>query len=392
MRLKPHVPFALLCSTLMACVGAPALAQDETPEVPEEPQRPASPLDGDGTYQAHWTNPAFAQIADMLSGSWKSNAALDEFGSDDSTDTVITFAPVRLEAYPNAMYVEVAAINSLHLPYFQAILQFWDRSGDIHLRTLEMIDHKRTDSMTAMWMYPAFFPALRAEELRGTLDMTMTLSGNGWSGSTSCAYPTNQRGAMEMTSEMRITPGSLQVADRFFDAAGALVSGPAAGSFFGFSKWDHPFTSEQISDSVWRITLLDLDAGSALSAGDKVGFHYWGYLRDSDNPGYMFDSSKKPGGKVLRLVAPGRLIPGLKGAIMGVQAGESHRFIVRSDVGYRDRAAAGGAIPIWSDLIFTFQTQYVTPPPPPAPTEPVGPVPDAEVGPEAPASDGSGGE
>lgn len=385
MTRKHSAARTLLCSALLLPFAAGAMAQDETPVVPEPPQMPDTPLNGDGSYSAQWSSPEFAQIAGMLAGTWKSNAPIAEFASEDSTNTLITFTPVKLDAYPDAMYVEVAAQDVAYEPYYQAVLQFWKRGSTVHLRTLELKDETRQGSMTGMWMYPGFFPGFKAEDFRGTLDMAMSPSGNGWTGKTSCAYPVNERGAVEMTSELRIEPGSLQVADRFFDAAGAQVSGPAAGSFYGFSKADHPFVSEQVIDGVWRITMLDLDEGKALAEGDTVGFRYWGYLHDSDNPGYLFDSSENPGRSVLQFVAPGRLINGLQPAIMGLQAGEWHKFVIRSDQGYLERTAAGGTITPWSDLIFTFQTQYVqAPPPPPEPVE-QGPTPvegaaDAEQG------------
>lgn len=379
----------LLCSALLLPFAAVATAQDDTPVVPEPPQMPDTPLNGDGSYTAQWSSPEFAQIAGMMSGTWKSNAPITEFASEDSTNTLITFTPVKMDAYPDAMYVEVAAEDTAYEPYYQAVLQFWKRGNTVHLRTLEAKEEARNGAMTGMWMYPGFFPGFRAEDFRGTLDMTMAPSGNGWTGKTSCAYPVNERGAVEMTSELRIEPGSLQVADRFFDASGALVSGPAAGTFYGFSKADHPFVSEQIIDGVWRITMLDLDEGKAIAALDKVGFRYWGYLQASDNPGYMFDSSELAGRDVLRFTAPGRLIEGLQPAIMGLQAGEWHRFIIRSDQGYKERPAAGGGIPAWSDLIFTFQTQYVeAPPPPPEPAE-QGPTPEEGADDAEQAEDGS---
>ncbi len=351
-----------LVSALMLPATA-VLAQDETvPAEPEAPQRPASPLDGDGTFSPQWSSAEFGQIAGMLTGTWKSDAPVAQFGSEDATSTMVTFAPVPLPDLSDAMYVEVSSEDNVHAPYYQAILQFWKRGSTVHLRTLEIKDETRQGVMTAMWMYPGLFPALSTDQLRGTLDMVFTPSGNGWSGKTTTAYPVNMRGAVEMTSEMRVEPGKLHIADRFFDTAGNVVSGPEPGSFVTYSKAEHPFTGEKVTDGVWRITMLDTDEGKGIEDRDRVAFHYWGYLHDSDNAGYLFDSSKNPGRRVLQYVVPGRLIDGWREAVYGMQQGEWHRLILRSDTAYGEQPAAGGVITPWSDLIFTIQPQFVQEP------------------------------
>jgi FKBP-type peptidyl-prolyl cis-trans isomerase len=338
------------------------MAQDEAVEA-AQPEMPPTPLQTENeNWTPTWSDPAFGQIASLLSGSWKSTNAVDEFRGDGATQMVVTFAPVHLEAYPDAMYVEVARAADLQRPYHQAIVQFWKRGETVRLRTLEIKDDTRTGAMTGMWVYPAFFPQWGENDLRGTLDMVFARDGNAWTARTPYAYPTNARGAVEMTSELRIAQGNLQLADRAFDAAGNQVSGPAANTLYSLQTFDHPFKGEAISEGVWRVTLLDTDEGEPLKDGDQIGLHYSGYLRDSGNPGFRFDTSTVPGREVLRFVAPGRLIAGFQAGIAKVQTGEWYQLIIRSDQAYGGSPAARGGIPQWSDLIFTIQVQYVQPP------------------------------
>jgi hypothetical protein len=361
---RTHLTAAALALTITALPAA--LAQDEASEQPQEqPQaQPAAPV------EVTWSEEEFGRIADALTGSWKTTGPV---GDTDPIEICMSVAPVRLDALPDALYVEIARADSLDRPYSKSFLQLYRRQGAIRMRTLELRDpNSDTQNMVVgLWAAPEHMPQVRMEDLRGTLDLELTSAGDGWVGETPYPYPNASNGAVEMTSHMKIAPGRLETADRGYDADGNVVWGASEGDSYVFEPVEPYFATERTELGLVAITLRDDTAEPPFADGDNIAFQYTGWIAD----GTMFDTSRRQGKRPLQYQAPqppSGLIEGWKLGVDGMSKGDWRKFVVPSQLGYGPSGAGGGMIPPNSTLIFEAELVYVQAPP--EPQEPEAPA------------------
>ena len=333
-----------------ALVAAPSFGQDGP-----QPVAPAAPVEL--SFTPAWSDPEFARIADLLSGSWRTTSSVAASDGSGSVDVVMTIAPVRLTQVPDALYAEVARADALHRPYRRAIFQLYRHSGSVRLRTLEFRnpEHETVGMMTGLWLVPGLFPDVPRDSLIATLDVVLTRDGEGYKGKTPYPYPTATGGAVEMTSELTIAPGRLTTADRGYDASGKIVWGASGDATYEYARFDHPFRLEDRDDGVKVIVMRSGEEGIALDDNDQVSFHYSGWLVD----GTMFDSSLRPGGRALTYQAPGRLITGWRTATYGMRLGDVRKFILPPDQAYGESGAGNGRIPPNATLVFEVECMFI---------------------------------
>jgi len=345
--IKKNVLLAIAAGLVLA---VPALAQDvkvEKVEASEVPRLAPSFSDAD-----------MGRVAGMLTGSWKANVSAVGGGMKD---VVISFAPVRIDAIPNTVFAETAEAGSINRPFRQEILQFYRAADGLRMRTLEP---RRTrgymGNLAGLWAVPAAFPQISADDLVATMDYVVTVSADGFTAKTPHPYPTATGGAFNMSSDVKMSGGSLMVADRGSDASGKVVWGPAAGSFDTFTKFD---TGVKVSDLESGLYVIDFKAatGEAAKPGDIVKCHYAGYLED----GRTFDTSYDRGTPFTYSFGQ-PLIEGWNKAMSDTRKGAVRRLVIPGPLAYGVNGRKP-IIPSNATLIFDIEVLDVTPPAPIAP-------------------------
>jgi FKBP-type peptidyl-prolyl cis-trans isomerase len=300
-----------------------------------------------------WSDPDFAKVGSMLAGSWKSSAPMAQ-GDDasKSAEVVLHFAPVAIDGLPNAMYMEAARADKLNTPYREAVIQFYKFKGATHIRTFEFRRIPGFGSaVTGLWAAPDAFPKFKMTDLVGTLDLAVTISGDSATAKSQHAYPTGLNGAVEMTSEMKISKDKLDIADRGMDASDKQVWGPAAGSFTTFIRFAPGVQVSRLANGVVAIDYAGTGTEPFIQASDRIAAHYEGWL----SSGYKFDSSRDRNQPLNFL--QGSLIPGWNDGLLGIGKGAIRRLVIPAAQAYGDRAR--GMIPANADLYFEIEIMNV---------------------------------
>lgn len=307
-----------------------------------------------------WSDPDFARLGGMLAGSWKSASAVAQ--ADDaskSVDVVVHFAPVAIEGMTDTLYMELARADKLNTPYREAVIQLYKFKGVTHIRTLEFRRNPGVGSaVTGLWAAPDAFPKFKATDFIGTLDLAVTFSGDSASAKSSHSYPTALNGAVEMSSEMKISKDKLEIADRGIDASGKQVWGPAPGALTTFSRFIPAVQVSRFPSGVIAIDFAGTGTEPLIQASDRVAAHYEGWLAS----GYKFDSSRDRNQPLNFL--QGSLIAGWNDGLLGIGKGAIRRLVVPAAHAYGDRAR--GMIPANADLYFEIEVMNVERPAPAA--------------------------
>jgi FKBP-type peptidyl-prolyl cis-trans isomerase len=302
---------------------------------------------------ATFTDSDFAKIASMLTGSWKSSAPVTQ--GDDASKSVqvaIHFAPVTIDGLPNTLYMEAARADKLNTPYREAIVQFYKFKGATHMRTFEFRRIPGFGSaVTGLWAAPDAFPKVHTTDLVGTLDVALTLSGDSATGKAPYPYPTGLNGAVQMTSDIKISKDKLEIADRGFDAAEKQVWGPASGAFTTFTRFSPDVHVSRLANNIIAIDYAGKGTEPFIQANDRVAAHYEGWLAS----GYKFDSSRDRDQPLNFL--QGTLIVGWNEGLLGVGKGAIRRLVIPAAQAYGDRAR--GMIPANADLFFEIEIMNV---------------------------------
>jgi FK506-binding protein 2 len=238
------------------------------------------------------------------------------------------------------------------------------------MRTLELRDPNSDlqNMVIGLWAAPEHMPQIAMDALRGTLDLELTASGDGWAGETPYPYPNASQGAVEMTSGITISADRLETTDRGYDADGNVVWGTDEGESYVFERTEPYFVVERGDLGLVTISLRDDATEEPFADGDAVAFQYTGWI----SAGTMFDTSRRQGKRPLQYQAPeppSGLIEGWKLGVAGMSKGDWRKFIVPAQLGYGPSGAGGGMIPPNSDLIFEAELVYVQPPAPPEPAD-----------------------
>lgn len=354
-----------LALTALLLAAAPLAAQNDGQNQAQTQARPGQAADQQPEtleqFEMAWSDPAFAEIADMLTGSWKTVEPVAQFrDQSQSAEVIMSIGPAPMDTLPDALYIETARADAPDQPYRTAFLQLYRRQGEIRMRTLEIRDPNSpvNNMLVGMWTVPQFIPDVPRDALIATLDLEFEKTRDGWVAETPYPYPTAVGGAVEMTSRTTLTPGRIETADRGYDASGNVVWGADEGDAYVFEPTESPFAVDRHELGLITITLRDL-ATAPPSQGDTVAFQYSGWL----TTGQLFDTSRRSGARPLQYAIPGNLIEGWNLATEGMSEGDWRKFIVPSELGYGPSSAAGGRIPGGSTLIFEAELVGVSSPP-----------------------------
>lgn len=316
-----------------------------------------------------WSDPEFAKIAGMLSGTWKSSKPV-QVGSD-SFDVMMSVAPVSLGDVKDCMYAEVARADAIDRPYRQAIWRFHKVQGKTRIQTLEF-RRKAGEliSVVGMWAAPDLFPKLTMGDLVATLDIELTPSGAGYKGATPHAYPTSVGGAVEMTSQIAFDGTTFSSADRGLGSDGSVVWGPASGDSYAFARVDNPVKVSRMDGGLVTLTYPSKTEGEVFKPGDRITLHYIGSLLD----GFVFDTSYERN-VPFEYNYGMRLVDGWTKGMADAQKGLKRRVIIPGPMGYGERGRIQAKIPPNATLVFAIDVLNIVsvpqaPAPTPTPTQP----------------------
>lgn len=303
--------------------------------------------------EVNWSDSDFERIASMLRGSWRTTEAVAETGGDGEglVNVVMHVEPVIIDDVPDAMYVELAREDAQDRPYRQAVFQLYRHRDGIRLRTYEF--HQSFSDglqpLAGMWMAPDLFPPVSREDLIATLDVALAEEEEGvFEGETPYPYPTGIGGAVEMTSRMRIEADRIVSIDRGYNADGEIVWGSGEDGRYEFARFEPDVRIERHEDGLVVFEYARPE-GDALQDGDRVQFHYSGWVAEN---GHLFDSSDRSGRPFAYEVREGAAIPGWGRGVRGSTVGTIRRIYVPAALGYGERGAPQAGIPANADLIF----------------------------------------
>jgi hypothetical protein len=338
------------------------------------PVAPAVPAAAGAATAPKFSDEEMTQVAGALTGSWIS-AKVPGAGGGEAADLVLSVAPIASRDLPDLMYAELARADALNRPHRQAIWQLHRVNGKLRLKTMEF-RRVRGEMLSAagLWAAPDVFPQIGSEDLVTTLDITLEKKGKGWSGKTLYPYPTAMGGAVEMTSEVSITPDSFTTSDKGLDANGKVVWGPDAKNPDGYTfKKTTPDVKVQRLDGVVVIDFPAKATGDAAKAGDRVQLHYTGYLAN----GWMFDSSYERGIPLNHTVG-GKynfLSEGFRRSLQDAKKGMARKVVIPGPLGFGEAGELRGKIPANATLYIDMQILDVGPAPvsPGSGVVPIGP-------------------
>jgi hypothetical protein len=356
-----HRAIALtLAAGLVAAMAGAAVAQPKDAPKPGIAPAPApmkaAPAPGGpmAPPKIEFADPDMAAVANALTGSWKCTG-VPHAGGGGNSDVVLSVAPIRCADMPNVMYAELARADALNRPHRQAIWQLHKVNDKLRLKTLEF---RRTRgellSASGLWAAPEAFPAITSEDLVTTLDIDLEKVSNGWKGKTPHNYPTSMGGAVEMSSEVSISPDAFISSDRGYDAGGKEVWGPGAENPKGFTfhKFDTGVKVERLDGGVVVVDFPAKLEGAPAKPGDKVMSHYSMYLGN----GWMFDSSYERGSPMTYIVG-GKFLEGWKRAMADAQKGMQRKIVIPGPLAFGESGELRGKVPanatLYVDVVVT---------------------------------------
>lgn len=303
---------------------------------------------------AAWSDEELGRLGEMLLGTWKSSSAIQQ-GDDPtrSTHMVLGIGHVNLPGLHDAMYVEAARADSMHRPTRQAIWQLYKRGGKPRLRTFEFRRPGGENlGVVSMWAAPEYFPQnITMENLIGTLDLELSLDGGTLSGRTPHAYPTGLAGAVEMTSELKVSGGALSTRDVGYSASGSVAWGPGEGTWYEFTKSARPFEAQVLDGGLIVFNYGKGSGDMAASDGMRAAVHYVGALTD----GFIFDSSRDSGRPFTMEVGQRLGVDGFTNAIRGLRKGDMVRAVIPPNLGYGMAGNRRSRIPPGATIVYEVE-------------------------------------
>lgn len=352
MIMSRTVLLGLLCTTL----SAPAWAQNDENTLPE----PAADSRILPPYEPQWSSSEIARIARQLTGSWRTEEPIESMPGEDGQTApvylVMSVAPAPVAGLSDTFYVETARTDTPWEPYRRAIFQIYPYKDALRLRTYELaVGPAAEGAFNGMFAAPEYFPVLSADNLIATIDIDLTPSESGFSGSTPYPYPTRVGGAVEMTSELTLDGDALSVADRGFDADGNTVWGAGEGSVFFFERAQAPVSTDRRDDGM---IILDYGgaSGPVVANGDQMHVHYEGFTEDTRR----FDSSYDRNAPFVFAHPTGsRAIVGWGIGMEGLAKGARRKLIIPGYLGYGAGGNPRANIPPDATLYFNLHLVHI---------------------------------
>lgn len=371
-------PRLVVLGLFLPFLALPAHAQDGENVLPE-PEIPTHVVE---PYQPAWSSPRIAELAESLSGTWRTVDSVESMtGEDGATEPVylvMSVAPVPVEGMTDTLYVETARTTSAWDPYRRAIFQIYPYKDGLRLRTYELAVGDVSDGVfNGMFAAPEYFPDLSSDDLIATLDLDLQPTDTGFTGSTPYPYPTGVGGAVEMTSEISLDADTLTVADRGYNAQGEVVWGADEDSSYLFEQSQGIVTTDRRPDGMF---ILDYGgaSGPIVANGDTMKVHYEGFLESK----HRFDSSYDRGSPFTFPYPPGgRAITGWGIGMENLAEGARRKLIIPGHLGYGPNGNPRAGIPGDATLYFNVHLVGLDRPP----VQPVNPEqPPAEQPAEVP--------
>jgi hypothetical protein len=326
---------------------------------------PAKSVDMAPAKPIQFSDAEMAQVAAALTGSWKCTNVPNAGSAGNAADVVMSVAPVTSKDMPDLLYAELARADALNRPYRQAIWQLHKVGGKLRLKTLEF-RRARGEMLSAagLWAAPEVFPTIGSEDLVTTLDIDLARAkdGKSWKGGTPHSYPTSMGGAVEMTSEVTISPDEFMTSDKGMDADGNVVWGPASPEGFVFKKFDPGVKVQRLDGGVVVIDFPAKVEGEVAKPGDKIVTHYSMYLAN----GWMFDSSYERG-TPLAYVVGSRFVEGWRRAMADAKKGMQRKYVIPGPLGFGESGELRGKVPANATLYIDVQILDIVPGAAPAP-------------------------
>jgi len=300
-------------------------------------------------FSPDWTDPAFGPIAERMTGTWRTTSAVASTAGDD-VELLLNIHPAPVAGVTDTLYMETFRADDLVNPARQMIAQLYRHTGagEIRLRTFEIRTNELSRGVFAgMGLVPRAFPQVAPENLIATLDLAFTETGSTLAARTPHRYPTGIGGAVEMTSALEITGGTLRTMDRGYGADGEQVWGPPPGEAYAFERTGGAFDVTDFGEGLVAIDFNDPE-GEAFGEGDIMYAHYTGWLRNAA----VFDSSYQRD-QPLRVPYPPRLIEGWNRGLDGMTEGQVRKLIIPSDLAYGPEGRGG--IPPNAPLYFIVE-------------------------------------
>jgi hypothetical protein len=324
---------------LMMAAGltASAFAQPKGTTISPAPMPQAKAPGMAAPQAAKFADDEMTQVAAALTGSWKCSI-------NGSPDVVISISPVVSKDMPDLLYAEVARGDALDRPYRQAIWQLHRVKDKLRLKTMEF-RRERGEMLSAsgLWAAPDQFPSFGSDDVITTLDIDLTKTGNAWKGKTPHSYPTSMGGAVEMTSDISISPTEFITNDRGTDASGKEVWPVGAPNGYKFTKFDAGVKVHRLPNGVVVIDYPGAAAGPVAKNGDKVMVHYTGYIGN----GWMFDSSHERGIPLTHTLG-GKynfIAEGFRAGMMDAQKGLHRKLVIPGHLGFGEAGELHGKVP-----------------------------------------------
>ncbi len=317
---------------------------------PAAPPAPPAPV---------WSDPEIAKLGEMLVGTWKSSGAISPADAGGkSVEMFLAAGHVHVDGLSDTLYVESGRIDALHRPSRQGVWQFYRRQGKVRLRTFEF----RTPGgenlgAVGLWAAPSLFPRdLGMRDLVGTLDLEVTGAGaDGFTAVTPHAYPTGRGGAVEMTSQLRVSAGKFESMDRGMSADGKIVWGPADSASYTFVKGELPVDIMKSEDGLVVFNYRAKTEGEPGQEGQRLAVHYVGSLTN----GYVFDSSREKNQPFTLTVNQPLGVKGFSRALEKLKKGDLVRAIIPASLGYAERGNPRVKIPAWATLSYEIEVMDI---------------------------------
>lgn len=350
----------MMTAALMSTGVAVAQPKDVKPAEPAPMKPVGQPAVNAGEAKAiQFSDEEMTQLAAALTGSWLC-AGVPHAGGGGAADLVLSVAPVASKDKTDLLYAELARADALSRPHRQAIWQLHRVKGKLRLGTMEFRRARgELQSAAGLWAAPDVFPTVGSEDLVTTLDIELnkTKDGKGWTGKTAYPYPTSMGGAVEMTSEVTISPEAFVTADKGFDAQGNVVWGPGAQNPQGYTFRKHD-TGVRVQRLDGGVVVVDFPGatGNPVQNGDRIMVQYSGYLAN----GWMFDSSFERG-TPLTYVAGSKFIEGWRAAMADAKKGMQRKIVIPGPKGFGDSGELRGKVPANATLYIDCQIVDIQP-------------------------------
>lgn len=357
-----------MSTTILATILAAAVAQaDPTGAASPLDAAVASPADKPLTVAPAPASTEQAQrVMTMLAGQFDAPAQ----GVQPALHIGAAIVAVDGLAGGRAVLVQISPSSKPAEPVRVALLHPYMRQGQLRLRVFDLVGAAGfKEAMAGLWAAPDAAPRLSLATLSTSVDLPLTADGQGFAGTTERPFPTTREGAIELTSSIRLSESTVEIADAGFDADGKQVWGVRDDARIVFTRSDAPKPRvEALEGGLTVITLVEPSkTATKLQDTGELTAHYTGWLTD----GTRFDTSRQPGREPFKIRIPGPVIAGWNQGLKGIAQGERRRLIVPWALAYGERGR--GSIPPKATLIFDVECLSVDNEPPKGITPPARP-------------------